>query len=73
MYFGTNQAAVTQGEKTTDKGIVDQPLFKPGELQEAKTYYWRVDEILASGEVRTGPVWSFTTYVRVDDFEKLHR
>ncbi|MCX5645120.1 MAG: LamG domain-containing protein [Phycisphaerae bacterium] len=69
VYFGTSQEAVTKGDKTTDKGIVDQPLFKSGDLQEAKTYYWRVDEILASGEVRTGPVWSFRTYVRVDDFE----
>jgi hypothetical protein len=70
VYFGTSQEAVAKGDKTTDKGTVDQPLFKPGELQEARTYYWRVDEILASGAVRTGPVWSFRTYVRVDDFEK---
>jgi hypothetical protein len=69
VYFGAGQEAVSKGDKTTDKGITDQPLFKPGDLQEAKTYYWRVDEVLPDGTVRTGPVWSFRTYVRVDDFE----
>ncbi len=33
------------------------------------TYYWRVDEIVAGGTVRPGPVWTFTTCLSVDDFE----
>ena len=70
MYFSSNQDAVTKGDKTADKGTVDQPTFQPGDLQEAMTYYWRVDEVLADGTVRTGAVWSFRTYVKVDDFEK---
>jgi hypothetical protein len=70
VYFSSNKDAVTKGDKTADRGIVDQPTFKPGDLQEAMTYYWRVDEILADGTVRTGAVWSFRTYVKVDDFEK---
>ena len=70
VYFGTSQEAVTKGDKTTDKGLVTNPTYTPGDLQEAKVYYWRVDEVLADGTVRTGPVWNFRTYVRVDDFEK---
>jgi hypothetical protein len=69
MYFGTSREAVAKGDSTTDKGLVTEPTFTPGDLQEAKTYYWRVDEIAAGGAVRTGAVWSFRTYVRVDDFE----
>jgi hypothetical protein len=69
VYFGTSEDAVTKGDKTTDKGTVDQPIFVPGDLQEAKTYYWRVDEIMSDGTVRTGAAWSFRTYVKVDDFE----
>ena len=33
------------------------------------TYYWRVDELGLGGAVKTGPVWSFTTHLPVDDFE----
>lgn len=69
VYFGTSEEAVTKGDKTTDKGIVDKPPYTPGDLQENKTYYWRVDEILPDGTIRTGAVWSFRTYVKVDDFE----
>jgi inhibitor of cysteine peptidase len=34
--------------------------YSPGELKQAKTYYWRVDEFDAI-ETYTGDVWSFTT------------
>jgi hypothetical protein len=70
VYFGTSQDAVTKGDKTADKGVVAAATFAPGDLQEAKTYYWRVDEVVAGGAVRTGSVWSFRTFVQVDDFEK---
>ncbi len=70
VYFGTNQDEVTKGDKVTDKGLVTEPTYKPGDLQEARLYYWRVDEIVAGGAVRRGSVWSFRTYVQVDDFEK---
>jgi len=69
VYFGTSQDAVAQGDKSVDNGLVTDPAFTPGDLQEARTYYWRVDEVAAGGQVRTGAVWSFRTYVRVDDFE----
>lgn len=70
VYVSTSKDAVTKGDKSADRGIVDKATFNPGDLQEARTYYWRVDEILADGTVLPGPVWSFRTYVRVDDFEK---
>jgi len=69
VYFGADMDAVTQGTAETDKGEVEEATFAPGDLDSVATYYWRVDEVLASGEVKTGPVWSFTTVLPVDDFE----
>jgi len=68
VYFGTNLDAVTQGTADADKGEVTETTFAPGALEPLATYYWRVDEVLASG-VKAGPVWSFTTTLSVDDFE----
>ena len=34
--------------------------FVPGPLEPGMTYYWRVDEVTASGKI-AGPVWRFTT------------
>lgn len=45
------------------------PNFTPGTLDSLATYYWRVDELVIGGTVRTGPVWKFTTCWSVDDFE----
>jgi hypothetical protein len=69
VYFGNSSDAVTQGAAGTDKGEVTDPTFKPGTLDSLATYYWRVDELAVGGAVRTGSVWSFTTYLSVDDFE----
>jgi len=71
VYFGSSRDAVAQGAAETDKGepnFVD-PNFAPGALDTLTTYYWRVDELLADGTVRTGDIWSFTTCILVDDFE----
>jgi hypothetical protein len=38
-------------------------------LESLTTYYWRVDEIVPDGSVRTGQVWSFLTCLPLDDFE----
>jgi len=35
--------------------------YDPGELGENTTYYWRIDEHDAAGQVHPGAVWSFTT------------
>jgi len=70
VFFGDNLDAVTQGATGTDKGALAfaETTFAPGALEGLTTYYWRVDEILAGG-TKTGSVWSFTTYLSVDDFE----
>jgi hypothetical protein len=39
------------------------------DLENLTTYYWRVDEVLADQTVKAGPVWNFTTFIYVDDFE----
>jgi len=72
IYFGESLEAVTQGTAEVDKGTLTDPNFTPGPLQEATTYYWRVDEILANNSMQTGPVWNFTTCVPIDDFESYN-
>jgi hypothetical protein len=69
VYFGTSLDAVTQGAADTDKGVLEETTFAPGVLDSTTTYYWRVDEDVAGGAVKTGVVWSFTTCLPVDDFE----
>jgi len=69
LYFGDNADAVKQGAAGTDKGEVTDPTFTPGALDTLATYYWRVDELVLGGTVRTGSVWKFTTCLPVDDFE----
>jgi len=69
VYFGASLEAVTQGAAEMDKGTLTETSFVPGTLESLWTYYWRVDEIDATGAVKAGPVWSFTTYLPVDDFE----
>jgi hypothetical protein len=68
LYFGDSLDAVTQGAAGVDKGTLAATTFAPGTLEGVKTYYWRVDETTPGG-VKTGPVWSFTTFLSVDDFE----
>ena len=69
LYLGTSREAVSQGAAATDKGELTNATFTPGPLEAATTYYWRVDEMAPGNAVRTGTVWSFTTYLPVDDFE----
>jgi endonuclease/exonuclease/phosphatase family metal-dependent hydrolase len=53
IYFGTNNPVVQLTNQTGTS-------FSPGTLRSDTTYYWRIDEVTASGVV-TGAVWSFTT------------
>ena len=69
VYFSDSADAVTQGTPEADKGGMEEPTFAPGALDNVTTYYWRVDELTAGGEVKTGPVWSFTTVLPIEDFE----
>jgi hypothetical protein len=69
VYFSDRRADVQDGTPASDKGQLEAATFAPGPLATATTYYWRVDEILATGGVKAGPVWSFTTYLPIEDFE----
>ena len=69
IYFGDSADAVAEGAAGTDKGEIEETTFAPGDLDPVASYFWRVDEVLADGDVKTGPVWSFTTCLPVDDFE----
>ncbi len=70
LYLGEDADAVAQGAAETDKGeIVGETSYTPTDLAGATTYYWRVDAIAGNGTVETGAVWSFTTFILVDDFE----
>jgi hypothetical protein len=67
VFFGTDQAAVTNGTATAL--TVTDHNFSPASLLFATTYYWRVDEV--NTVTYPGDVWSFTTqeFAVVDDFE----
>ncbi len=61
LYFGTDEATVLAGTGGTFKSRQGGLTFDPGPLPADTTHFWRVDEIDASTNVRTGPLWSFTT------------
>jgi hypothetical protein len=69
LFFGDDHEAVAQGTLDVDRGELAATAFAPGLLESLTTYYWRVDEIVPDGPVRTGQVWSFMTCLPVDDFE----
>jgi hypothetical protein len=69
LYLSDNSEAVSQGAADADKGTMKETTFAPGALESATVYYWRVDEIAADGTIQTGPVWTFVTFLSVDDFE----
>lgn len=61
VYFGADKAAVKAGDASAFKGNVSTTTCDPGALAEDTTYYWRIDERNAAGDVHAGPVWSFAT------------
>jgi hypothetical protein len=61
IYFGTNKDDVANGTGGTAKGTELAPQFDTGALTGSTTYYWRVDEVEASGAKQVGAVWSFET------------
>jgi hypothetical protein len=72
LYFSDSNDAVTQGTAAADKGELTETTFAPGTLEPVTTYYWRVDELIAGGGLKAGPVWSFTTCLPIDDFESYN-
>jgi hypothetical protein len=69
VYLSENVQEVEGDVEAADQGTVEEATFDPNGLTELTTYYWRVDETALSGEIRPGAVWTFTTYLPVDDFE----
>ncbi len=61
VYFGADRAAVKAGDAGVFKGNVTSLTYDPDKLAENTTYYWRIDERDAAGEVHPGEIWSFTT------------
>jgi len=59
VYFGDNFQDVNSA---TGAAIIMATTYEPGQLEQGKTYYWRVDS--SDGlTVHRGKVWSFTTSV----------
>ncbi len=61
LYFGSDKAAVSSGDTSTDKGDMSDLTFNTGALRASTTYSWRVDTRKLDGSVVAGQVWSFTT------------
>jgi hypothetical protein len=53
VYFGTSSPGTFQGNQTAT-------TYDTGTMANDTTYYWRIDEVNATGTT-TGTVWSFTT------------
>ena len=82
VYFGTDYNEVTDANDSLTPGptsvyrvrhqaLADVNYTPPEVLELDKTYYWRIDEVNASGEPQwPGDVWRFTTldYLIIDNF-----
>jgi hypothetical protein len=71
VYFGTSKAAVSAGDASVFKGRQAESTLALDVLVWGATYYWRVDEVTAAGDVFAGPVWSFSIVdsVGIDNFD----
>jgi len=61
VYFGTDESDVVHGTGGAFKGTLATPVYDPGTLALATTYYWRIDELGRTGQRWEGAVWYFTT------------
>ncbi|MHC4330709.1 MAG: PA14 domain-containing protein [Planctomycetota bacterium] len=76
LYIGDDADTVAQATTTSGaiyRGQPDETSAVAENLEPGKTYYWRVDQIIA-GDPQSpikGNIWSFTTapYLVLDDFE----
>lgn len=61
VYFGTSLEEVTAATRTSPayKGNQTDTTYSVQGLYSMNTYYWRVDEITAAGNVTKGNVWYF--------------
>lgn len=61
LYFGTDSASVARATRNSPefKGNHKTNIYSAEKLYSALSYYWRVDEINASGNVTPGNIWHF--------------
>ncbi len=77
VYFGTDKDAVknatTASPQYKGNKAKGSESYDPGKLAWYTPYYWRVDAVYSTGEVK-GIVWAFTTadFLLVDDFESYN-
>ncbi len=74
VYLGTDRAVVENADASDTSGVYrgrqDPNSYNPPEAVElGRTYYWRIDEVFADGNVTKGKVWSFAVAEVVDNFE----
>ncbi|HDS84919.1 MAG TPA: hypothetical protein ENN97_06990 [Phycisphaerales bacterium] len=63
VYLGTDYDAVAAADTSSAEyeGQVTSPTYRPDALKRNTRYYWRVDTVLAGGQIIPGQVWTFTT------------
>ncbi|WP_417939469.1 pectate lyase family protein [Flavobacterium sp. RS13.1] len=61
LFFGEDKNAVANATESSKefKGKLTDKTFLVSDLYSGSTYYWRVDEVDAKGNVTLGNVWSF--------------
>ena len=71
VFWGTDRTAIADG--TVPAQAVADHGYTPAGLMFGTKYFWKVDEVGATGTY-AGAVWSFTTedYAVVDDFESYN-
>ncbi len=78
VYLGTDSTVVQDANASDAAGIyrgrVDANSYTPDPVLDWNdTYYWRVDEVLASGEIVKGRIWNFrvTDWLIIENFESF--
>ncbi|MCL5281527.1 MAG: DUF1349 domain-containing protein [Planctomycetes bacterium] len=61
VYLSADKAAVETGAASAQVAAGPDAKYDYTGLNPFTTYYWRVDEVGATGEMAAGPVWSFST------------
>jgi hypothetical protein len=79
-YFGIDKSAVENADASDTTGVYRgrwaATSYTPPEGFEwgGGPYYWRIDEVVADGNIIKGRVWEFSVadYITVDDFESYN-
>ncbi len=69
LYLGTGRALVEKGDASVQLAAGADAKYDFTGLKAFSTYYWRVDEVGATGQMVAGPIWSFSTvtYLPMND------